>query len=199
MMILRTSAASPFGRKVQIAAACAGLADSIEIVATDTADPDGALARLNPLGKIPALTLASGATYFDSRVIVEYFDCLAGGGVLIPADPQTRFDCLTRAALADGVMEASVLQIYEKRLRESGKQDPEWIARQAGKVERGLASFESAPPQGKRDAAHIGLAAALGYLDLRFDGAWRQRYPKLAAWLATFAAEVPAYAATAAT
>ena len=63
MMILRTSAASPFGRKVP-SAALAGLSGAIEILDTDTADPDGALAKLNPLGRFPALTLASGATYF---------------------------------------------------------------------------------------------------------------------------------------
>jgi len=196
MMILRTSSPSPFGRKVRIAAGLAGLTGAIEIVAADTADPDGALAKLNPLGKIPVLTLSGGATYFDSRVIVEFFDHLAGGDVLIPASPAARFDCLTRAALADGVMEASILQIYEQRMRDPGKQDPAWLARQAEKAERGLAAFAAAPPCGKRDAAHIGLAAALGYLDLRFEGAWRQRFPGLAAWLEAFAAEVPAFAAT---
>ncbi len=196
MMILRTSSPSPFGRKVRIAAGLAGLTGAIEIVAADTADPDGALAKLNPLGKIPVLTLSGGATYFDSRVIVEFFDHLAGGDVLIPASPAARFDCLTRAALADGVMEASILQIYEQRMRDPGKQDPAWLARQAEKAERGLAAFAAAPPCGKRDAAHIGLAAALGYLDLRFEGAWRQRFPGLADWLEAFAAEVPAFAAT---
>lgn len=198
MMILRTSSPSPFGRKVRIAADLAGLTAAIEIVAADTADPDGSLAKLNPLGKIPVLTLSGGATYFDSRVIIEYFDHLAGGGVLIPASPAARFDCLTRAALADGVMEASILQIYEKRMREPGRQDPAWLARQAEKAERGVAAFAAAPPRGKRDAAHIGLAAALGYLDLRFEGAWRQRFPGLADWLKAFAAEVPAFAATSA-
>ena len=93
-------------------------------------------------------------------------------------------------------MEASLLQIYEKRLREPARQDPKWVDWQAQKVERGLAAFASAPPRGKRDAAHIGLAAALGYLDLRFDGAWRRRFPSLAEWLEAFAAEVPAFAAT---
>ena len=200
MMILRTSSPSPFGRKVRIAADLAGLTGAIEIIAADTADPDGVLAKLNPLGKIPVLTLSGGQTYFDSRVIVEYFDHLAGGDVLIPASASSavRFDCLTRAALADGVIEASILQIYEKRLREPGRQDPAWLARQSEKVERGLAAFAAAPPAGKRDAAHIGLAAALGYLDLRFEGAWRRRFPRLADWLEAFAAEVPAYAATSA-
>ncbi len=198
MMELRTAPPSPFGRKVRIAAAIAGLTDEIRIVQTDTNDPSCGLSKQNPLGKIPVLVLANGATYFDSSVIVEYFDHLAGGDVLIPSDPGARFECLTRAALADGIMEASVLRVYEKRRREPAKQDQKWLDWQADKAALGLAAFAAAPPSGKRTVEHVGLAAALGYLDLRFEGAWRGQYPHLADWLAEFAAEVPAFAATAA-
>ena len=55
MLILRSSPASPFGRKVRIAAAMLGLSERIEIVAADTSDPEDSLRRQNPLGKIPAL------------------------------------------------------------------------------------------------------------------------------------------------
>ena len=71
-----------------------------------------------------------------------------------------------------------------------------WVDRQAEKVTRGLAAFAAEPPSGARDIAHIGLACALGYLDLRFDGAWRDDYPALVAWLDAFAADVPAFVAT---
>ena len=40
MMILRSAAPSPFGRKVQIALALLGL-DDVKIEATDTMDADG--------------------------------------------------------------------------------------------------------------------------------------------------------------
>ncbi len=40
MMILRSSPPSPFGRKVKIAASLVGLHDEIEVVKTDTSDPD---------------------------------------------------------------------------------------------------------------------------------------------------------------
>lgn len=201
MMQLRTSPASPFGRKVQLAAALLGLADDIAIVPTDTGDPESGLLDVNPLGKIPTLTLADGTTFYDSRVIVEYLDHLAsarGGSALIPREPQARFASLTRAALADGLMDASLAQIYEARAKAAGKQDEGWILRQAGKAGRALAAFEAAPPSGARTLVDVGLAAALGYLDLRFAGAWRASHPSLVAWLAVFMQEVPAYAATAA-
>ncbi|WP_036256477.1 glutathione S-transferase N-terminal domain-containing protein [Methylocapsa acidiphila] len=196
-MILRTSPASPFGRKVQIIAALVGLTDRLEIIAADTNDPADVLREQNPLGKIPTLVLSDGTSYYDSRVIVEYLDFLAGGDVVIPADPAIRFRTLTKAALADGIADASLLQIYEERLREPAARNEKWLANQADKVARGLAAFEGAPPEGRRDVAHVALACALGYLDLRFHGAWRETRPRLAHWLAGFAADVPAFAATA--
>jgi glutathione S-transferase len=93
-------------------------------------------------------------------------------------------------------MDAAILQVYETRLRAEGKQDAGWLTLQAEKVERALAAFETAPPEEPRSVADIGLACALGYLDLRFAGAWRETKPKLVAWLDRFAAEIPAFETT---
>jgi glutathione S-transferase len=195
-MILYSSLASPFGRKVKIAAAILGLSDRIEIVLTNTIDPADIIRVKNPLGKIPALVLDDGQIIFDSPVILEYLDYLAGGGIIVPHDAARRFRVLTEAALADGIMDAAILQVYETRLRAEDKQDAGWLSLQAEKVERALAAFEAAPPEGPRSLADIGLACALGYLDLRFAGAWRETKPKLVAWLDRFAAEIPAFETT---
>jgi glutathione S-transferase len=197
MMSLRSAPASPFVRKVRIAAALAGLADQIELVFAETSDPEDSLRNQNPLGKIPALILASGEVLFDSRVIVEYFDWLAVGGKLIPPPGAARFATLTRAALADGIADAAVLLIYEQRWREPHLRSEKWRDHQAGKIARALAEFESAPPAlAPIDIGAVALACSLGYLDLRFAGAWREDHPKLVAWLEKFAAAVPAFAAT---
>ena len=196
MMILKSSPPSPFGRKVKIAAAILGLSDQIEIVKTDTVDPDDRIRVLNPLGKIPALVLDDGPVLYDSRVIVEYLDHRAGGGGVIPAPGDERFRVLTQAALADGLIDAAILQIYEVRFREAATRDPKWVAYQADKVARALAAFEREPPHGPRTVADIALACALGYLDLRFEGAWRADHPRLVAWLVDFAAEIPSFEAT---
>ncbi|HEY8213203.1 MAG TPA: glutathione S-transferase, partial [Methylocystis sp.] len=37
---------------------------------------------------------------------------------------------------------------------------------------------------------------ALGYLDLRFAGAWREKHPGLVIWLENFARTIPAFEAT---
>ncbi|HEY5795378.1 MAG TPA: glutathione S-transferase [Bosea sp. (in: a-proteobacteria)] len=196
MLVLRSSPASPFGRKVKMAASVLGLQDRIEIVPADTNDPAEPLRQQNPLGKIPTLVLEDGTTLFDSRVIAEYLDHLAGGGIF-PAGNE-RFAQLRLQALADGLCDAALLQVYETRFRPEEGRNPAWVANQAGKVERALAVLEAAPPAfgDKPRIGEIALACALGYLDLRFAGTWRADHPRLVAWLDAFAAKVPSFEAT---
>ena len=196
MLVLRTSGASPFARKTLIVASLLGLEDRIEVRTADTNDPDDSLRRENPLGKIPALILESGETIFDSAVIVEYLDWLAGGGQAIPAEPKARFKSLTRQALADGIAEAAVLQRYEIVWREPSQRSAKWLAYQADKIARALRAFEAAPPEELSDVGTVALACALGYLDLRFEGRWRTEHPKLVAWLDVFAEATPSFEAT---
>lgn len=196
MLILRSSPTSPFGRKIKIAIAELGLEDRIEIVPADTNDPAESLRRQNPLGKVPTLVFEDGTTLFDSRVIAEYLDHLAGGGRLFPAG-EARFAQLRLLALADGICDAALLQVYELRLRTAEMRSAAWTENQTGKVTRALASLEAAPPAyDKPRIGEIALACALGYLDLRFEGAWRAGHLALVAWLDAFAAKVPAFEAT---
>jgi glutathione S-transferase len=197
MLTLRTSPTSPFGRKVRIAAALLGLEARVAIVLADAGDPADSLRRQNPLGKIPTLIAEDGEAIFDSRVIVEYLDGLAGGGRLIPTDFAARIAALTLQALADGIGDAALLQVYEQRMREPAERSAKWVDYQAEKVKRALAALEAQPPEA--GATHVGaiaLACALGYLDLRFAGQWRANHPRLVGWLDAFAAATPAYAAT---
>ncbi len=195
MMILRYSAASPYARKIRIAAELLGLTSRIEVVAASTADPNDTLRRQNPLGKIPTLILEDGSALYDSRVIADYLDHL-GGGKLIPADPSRRFDVLRLQALGDGVNDAALLIRYETATRRPELRDQDAIDLQQGKIDRALETLESAPPSGPINIGQIAVACALGYLDLRFEGAWRADCPKLVAWLEDFEAAVPSFAAT---
>ena len=199
-MRVRMVPASPFVRKCRVAAAHLGLSNRVVFV--DAADdPDDALRKNNPLNKIPIALLDDGSALYDSRVIVEYFDHLAGGGAIIPADPARRFRVLTRQALADGIMDAAVLLGYEVRYREAHQHSPKWIAHQMAKIGAALAEAEKtpeihAPPGEQIDIGQIALACALGFLDLRHGGAWRADHPKLVAFLDAFAARVPSFEAT---
>ena len=197
-MILRSTPSSPFARKVLIAISVLGLTDKIEVRETDLNDPDDSIRTQNPLGKVPALMLDDGTVYYDSRVILEFLDHLAGGGRVIPREPTARFAALRLQALCDGILDASVLIVYEGRYRPADKKVQAWIDRQTDKVARGLAALETAPPalDPVPDVGQIALACVLGYRDLRFGGTWRKDYPRLLAWHDAFAAQVPAFAAT---
>jgi glutathione S-transferase len=198
-MILRTSGPSPFGRKVVMAASILGLTDHIQIVPADTNDPTDTLRAENPLGKIPVLVLEDGGTLYDSRVILDYLDHRAGGGIIIPHG-EARFPVLKMMALADGILDACILQVYEKRFRPEDRREVGWVAYQAEKVKRAMTWLEQGhlPDISARpDGGAITLAAALGYLDLRFEGQWRNDYPRLVSWLRDFAKAVPAFDLTA--
>lgn len=198
MMILRSSPSSPFVRKVRIGIGVLGLDDRVDVRPTDLNDPADTIRAQNPLGKIPALVLADGTAYYDSRVILEYLDHLAGGGRLIPCETKARFEALRLQALCDGILDASVLVVYEDRYRSADKRVESWIERQNDKVARGMAALEAAPPaiDGVPSVGLIALACVLGYRDLRFNGSWRQDYPRLLAWHDEFAARVPSFNAT---
>ena len=197
-MILRSTPASPFVRKALIAMSVLGLADRIDVRETDLNDPGDPIRVQNPLGKIPALVLDDGTVYYDSRVILEVLDHLAGGGRIIPREPTARFAVMRLQALCDGILDAGVLLVYEGRYRPADMKVQAWVDRQAGKVARGLAALEAAPPALTPipDVGQITLACALGYGDLRFGGSWRKDHPRLVAWHDEFAAQVPAFAAT---
>jgi glutathione S-transferase len=195
-MQLRSSPSSPFGRKVKMATYILGFDDQVTPVLTDTLDPNDSICEVNPLGKIPALE-DDGTTYYDSRVIMEYLDAKAGGGKIIPASGPARFEALTRAALMDGILDAAILVIYERRMRPEDKYVESVVERQRGKIIRGLEVIAAQNPSygngAMPDIGEIGLACVLDYLDFRKQVNWRDHAPNLASWLADFAAAVPGY------
>jgi glutathione S-transferase len=199
MMILRSSPSSPFGRKVRIAVSLLGFDGDVKIEPADTTDVNDNVRAQNPLGKIPVLIAEDGLAYYDSRVILDYLDNRAGGGKIVPRDSKARLAALRLQALCDGILDASILTIYETRWRKAEAHEPKWLEHQAGKVTRALAALEAAPPAldaGLPNVGQITLACVLGYRDFRFGSGWRSDHPRLVAWLDNFATRVPAYAAT---
>jgi glutathione S-transferase len=198
MLTLRTGNTSPFGRKIRIAVNVLGLEREVALEPASTLDPADPIRQQNPLGKVPVLLLEDGAALYDSPVILEYLDHRAGGGRILPKDPQLRFAALRLQALADGIMDASILINYEARYRPVQNHEPKWLDLQAGKVTRALAWLETAPPglDVPPNVGQITLACALGYRDFRFEGSWRKDHPRLTGWLGGFADRVPAFAAT---
>jgi glutathione S-transferase len=199
-VLLRAAPMSPFARKVRMAISRLGLWDRVEMVKADPLDANDVLRRDNPLGKIPTLVTDDGKAVYDSRVVLEYLDHIAGGGRLIPATWPARVETLTLQAMADGVMDACILIVYEGRHRPEALHHPPWVDYQRGKVVRGLTAFAKQPADPARfDVGTIGAACMLGYLDLRKQVDWRPEFPTLVAWLDQFRAKHAEFDATAPT
>src|SRR5205085_812133 len=79
------------------------------------------LAAENPLMKIPALTTDDGQVLFDSPVICEYLDSIAGGNKVFPASGKARWTALRQQALGDGILDALILCRYEVAARPEEK------------------------------------------------------------------------------
>src|SRR3984885_11010247 len=186
-MKLTFSAASPFARKVRIAAIELGLIDKIEFVpaAVVPGQPNDEYSKINPLKKLPALILDNGDVIIDSYVIVEYLDELAGGGKLIPASGPTRWQVKTDHSLLQGMLDSMLLCRYEKMVRPQGLQWQAWSDDHWNRAWSGMARFEKRDDvlNGPLTIAQIGLVCVLGYADFRFaDCGWRKAYPKLDAF-----------------
>ena len=190
-MKLHYSPTSPFVRKVLVVAHERGMAECIELTSTS-----GELLSDNPLEKVPALALDDGRTLFDSFVIVEWLNSQGAGPNLIPADAEKRTNVLRRHALADGIMEAAVSSVMERR-RPEDKQWDGFLKRQRGKIERAIATLDSGTMGETVDLSTISVGVALGYVEFRLAGLdWRSGHGPLADWFDTFSRR-PSMASTA--
>ena len=184
-MKLVASLTSPYARKIRVALAEKSLPFELEVDIPWLADTR--VPSYNPLGKVPALVADDGEVWFDSPVIAEYLDTLAGPA-LLPADRLAALPVRQAEALADGITDAAVAAFLEG-MRPAERQDPAAIERQLGKISRGLTALEARVAQRKGCAgdalniADIAIGCTLGYLDFRFAHlGWRAAHPQLAAW-----------------
>lgn len=176
---------SPYVRKVRIVMAEKKL--DYQFVLEDVWSNDS-IVKSNPLGKVPCLVLEGGEAVFDSRVIVEYLDTRSPVSRLIPEGSRERTEVRTWEALADGLLDASILARLEQTWpgRTEAQRSSAWISRQMGKVDACLASMNTG--LGERpwcsgnhfSLGDIAVGCALGYLDFRFPAVdWRTPYPRL--------------------
>ena len=198
-MKLYMSPASPFARKVRVIILELDLGRLVEEIAVNPAASDE-LRRTNPLGKIPALILDDGSTLIDSPVICEYLNEMGGGkffpGMTIWREVSGRWSALTLQALGDGLADAAVALIYEKR-RPEGENSQAFIDKQTAVIARSLDALERARFAEKITIGEIAVGCALGYLDFReVMPGWRDTRPNLSAWYEGFA-KYPSMAATA--
>jgi len=188
MKLLGTNT-SPYVRKARLVL----LEKSIphDYVIDPPREPGSLVARVNPLGRIPALILDDETCVFDSPVIAEYADSLNDNPILIPRNnANARMRVKRWEALADGIMDSAVA-VRAESMRLAEKQEAGNITIHSNAVTRAL--VYAADQLGTHEwcegdsitLADLALASALVYLDLRQAGRdWRGAHPNLAAWFA---------------
>lgn len=191
MTILYYSPASPYSAKVRMAAFAGGI--DIEAHPVNTGDEPEALISANPMGKIPTLLLDDGYALFDSRTIMQELDRMSGK-TLYPRNAAKRRDAERLEAAADGLCDCLLAQVYEKRMRPEERIHQPWVDLQMRKSLRTLDWLNDHLPRvGKApNGGQIAVAAAIGYLELRFpDLNWSRGRPKLKKFIAKMTESFP--------
>ena len=178
---------SPYVRKARLVLLEKNIAH--EYVIDPPSEPGSLVARVNPLGRIPALILDDGFCVFDSSVIAEYADTLNDSPILIPRD-----DALARLrvkrweALADGIMDSAIV-VRNEVLRPAEQQSAALLDLHNTAVSHALeyaAGLLCDRVWCEGDAitlADLALVSALIYLDLRqAERDWRGKHANLAVW-----------------
>ena len=192
MKLLGTNT-SPYVRKVRLVLLEKNIRH--EYLIDPPREPGSQVARVNPLGRIPALILDDETCVFDSPVIAEYADTLNDTPILIPrTDALARMRVRRWEALADGIMDSAVV-VRTESIRPADKQEANNISLHNNAITRALAY--AADQLGQREwcegpsltLADLAMVSALIYLDLRQpERDWRGPHPNLAAWFARISA-----------
>ena len=187
-MKLLQAGPSPFARKVKVTAMELGIElEEVGVVARPD-QPDPTLVGQNPLGQIPCLVMDDGGSLFDSRSITRFLDAQAGGSLY----PEGAWEVLTLEAMCDGIMDAAVAMVYERRFRAPEMVSNDFLSWQWGKVSRALDALDEYWVEYLSNGltiGHISAGCALGYLDFRHgDRNWRDGRENLAKWFEGFGA-----------
>lgn len=189
---------SPYARKAMIMWRLKGL--SVEEI---IAHPDGAkgyTGGVNPLGKIPTLIVDAGETSGDLLLVDSPYICAfldQFGDPLLAAKGEEKWQALRYHALGDGITDAVYNYRYET-VRPDALHWPDMITRHETAILQTLTLLESETEHLSTpwNFGNLAIICALDYANYRAGHlGWQARFPKLAAWHATFTDD-PYYMAT---
>ena len=161
---------SPYARKIRI------LIDekkaSVTLEKVVLADKNCSIHEYNPLAKVPTL-ITNDISIFDSPVIAEYVDHKSGLPYLISNDFDKKILVKRWEAIADGLCDAAVAIMLEKR-KPLSQQNTDLFEKQMRKIRLSL-EWLNREMEGKEyylenkfSYADIAGGCALGYVKLRY-------------------------------
>lgn len=188
-MKLYSSKTSPYSRKVRVVVQELGLGDRVEEIFTDPFDPPPEFLAANPLSRIPALVNDHGQAIVDSSLIVDYLQTRGRGMPALPRGNK-RWEVLRRREIAEGLIDAAIAIVFEKRRPESIIYTS-FLDRQTAVIHRCADSLNLDVAElaaGNAGIVEITTAVALAYIDFRLPYIeWRKGRPALSDWHAAFA------------
>ena len=184
-MKLLGSLTSPFARKIRVQLQEKEI--PFEFVLENVWDADTKIAQHNPLGKVPCLILDGGQCIFDSVVISGALEYMMPTLPLLPTDVNDRALVRTMEAVGDGIAEATVAILLEKKFHPEEQRSAAWVDRQNQKIHKGLewgaTRIRDTPGFYLTDQfslADISVGCALFFLDFRMPELnWRESHPEL--------------------
>ncbi len=188
MLKLMLSLTSPFARKVKVALIEKAL--PFEEIRVDPWAVPKVLLQANPLSQVPTLVTDTGETLVNSETILTWLERHAPSPPLLPAGNAEAARALAIAGLCQGMIEMTVAIVLERR-RAPEQQSAALIERRTQALQRAMAQLENRfhVQRDRFQIDAIGVACALGYLDLRLpEWPWRKSAPRLTDWQAWAAA-----------
>lgn len=127
-----------YGQKAVVALYELGLPFETRIVAAQNPEEVAKLRAVSPFAKVPVVVNGeTGATVYESSIVIEYLDRLAGGGRLIPADPEAALETRLVDRVIDIYVGGPMNRIVFEMFRPEESRDPFGSAADAKVLEQG--------------------------------------------------------------
>lgn len=172
---------SPFARKVTMFLHYSGLINSCDLVIANPFESEE-LRTANPLGKVPAL-IDGNTSLFESNLILEYLNNKADTGDIFQRDKPDYFNIQKNHFLAEGILNAAVSHMFERKRETEHSQY--WLDRWEQAIITSIETVEI-DHLGNTDTPNIAtltMATALGYLNFRLENLdWRSLNQDVCKW-----------------
>jgi glutathione S-transferase len=141
---------SGYGQKAATALYELGLPFELRLIQHDDPEVMAEFRAVSPFAKMPALVdTQADRTLFESSVVIEYLDRLAGGGRLIPADPEAALETRFMDRIIDTYVGGPMNRIVLNKFRPEGQADDYGAAQDAEVVATAWTLLESRLADGR--------------------------------------------------
>ena len=124
-LILWSHPYAAYGQKASVALYELGLPFELKLVEGGNEAVMAEFRALSPFSKMPALVdTATGRTLYESSIVIEYLDRLAGGDQLIPTDPAVALEARLVDRMVDTYAGGPMNRIIPRKFRPAGNEDP---------------------------------------------------------------------------